>query len=77
MDKKAADEFGGRERHGLGALAAVKAVILPPEGNAVAVESDQSAVGDGDAVSIAGQIGEHGLRPAERLLGIDHPFGFA
>ena len=38
---------------------------------------DQAAVGDGDAVGIARQIGEHRLGPAERTLGIDDPFGSA
>jgi hypothetical protein len=52
-------------------------VILPPEGDAVAVEGDQPAVGDGDAVGVTRQIGEHGLRLAERAFGVDHPFGFA
>ena len=48
--EEAADELGGRERHGLGALAGVKEVILPPEGDALAVECDQPAVGDGAPV---------------------------
>src|ERR1700674_3544510 len=77
MDEEAADELAGRERHGLEALAPVTAVILPLEGDAVAVAGDQPAVGDGDAVGIARQIGEHRLRSAERFLGIDHPFGSA
>src|ERR1022692_3806700 len=77
MDEEAADELGGRERHRLETLAPVAAVVLPPEGDAVAVARDQATVGDGDAVGIAGQIGEHGLRATERLLGIEHPFDFA
>src|SRR5260370_42383623 len=28
-------------------------------------------------MGVARQIGEHGLRPAERLLGIDHPLDLA
>src|SRR6266567_5168407 len=39
--------------------------------------SGTSAVGDGDAVGIARQIGQYGLWPAERALGIDHPFDAA
>src|SRR5258708_35010290 len=34
-------------------------------------------MGAGDAVAIALQISEHGLRSAERLLGVDHPLGLA
>jgi hypothetical protein len=32
----------------LEALVAIDAVVLPPEGDAVAVEGDQAAVGDGE-----------------------------
>ena len=59
------------------AVAAFGAIVLPPEGDAVAVERDQPAVGDGDAVGVAREIGQHGLGPAERALGVDDPFGFA
>src|SRR5580693_7474515 len=48
VDEEAADELGGRERHRLEAFAPVEAVVLPPEGDAVAVARDQAAVGDGD-----------------------------
>ena len=43
----------------------------------VPVVGDQPAVGDGDAVGIARQIGQNGLWAAERTLGIDDPFGEA
>ena len=77
VDQEAADELGGGERHDLLALAAFGTIVLPSEGDAVAVAGDQPAVGDGDAVGIARQIGQHRLWPAERALGIDHPFGSA
>ena len=77
VDEEAADELVGGERHALLAVAALDAVILPSEGDAVLVEGDQAAVGDGDAVGIARQIGQHGLWTAERTLGIDDPFGLA
>ena len=41
------------------------------------VEGDQPAVGDGDAVGVARQIGQHRLGSAERALGVDDPFGLA
>ena len=44
------------------------AVILPPEGDALLVERDEPAVGDGDAVGVAGEIGEHRLGPAKGRL---------
>ena len=69
------------KRHGLdpgvaGSFAS-GAIILPAEGDAVIVEGDEAAVGDGDPVGVAGEIGEHRLRPAERALGVDDPLGFA
>ena len=75
MDQEAADELAGCECHDLLAVAALGAIVLPSEGDAVAVAGDQPAVGDGDAVGIARQIGQHGLWPAERALGVDDPFG--
>jgi len=59
------------------AVTTIGAIVLPSEGDAGAVAGDQPAVGDGDAVGIARQIGQHGLWPAERALGIDDPFGSA
>ena len=77
VQEKAADELGGVERHGLEAVAAFDPVVLPLEGDALLVERDQPGVGDRDAVGVAGEIGEHGLRPGERPLGVDDPFGAA
>src|ERR1700688_2207709 len=77
VDQESADEFGSGECHYLLAIASFSAIGLPSEGHAVAVAGNQSAVGDGDAVGIARQIGKYGLWPAERALGIDHPFDAA
>ena len=46
---------------------------LVPEGDAALVERHEPAVGDGDAVSVAGEIGEHRFGPGERRLGVDEP----
>jgi len=35
---------------------------------------DQAAIGDGDAMRVARKLRKNGLRSAERLLRIDHPF---
>src|SRR3989442_1246008 len=43
-------------------------VVLSPLGDAVFVECDQAAIGDGNAVGIAGEIGQHRLGSAERGL---------
>jgi hypothetical protein len=37
-------------------------------------ESDQPAVGDGDAMGVAAEIGQHLFGATERRLGIDDPF---
>ena len=38
---------------------------------------EQPAVGDGDAMCVARQIGEHLLGAGERTLGVDDPFALA
>jgi hypothetical protein len=55
------------------------AIILPAEGDFGIGQADQPGVGDGDAVCVSAEIGEHlsrstALRQAlRRRLGIDHP----
>src|SRR5207237_7320157 len=51
----------------------VAPVILVAEGHAALVEADQPAIRDGDAVCVAGEIGEHRLRRSEGRLGVDEP----
>src|SRR3977135_1688396 len=63
VDQEAADELIGGERHPLVSRAAVGAVVLVPEGDAVLAASDQPAVGDSDPMGIARQIGEYRLGP--------------
>src|SRR5436309_3200270 len=65
VDEEAADELEGGERHLLVSIAAFDAVILPFEGDAALVESDQAAVGDGHTVGITRQIRQHRLGSAE------------
>ena len=69
--QEAADEFVSGERHHLGL--AVLAIVFPGEADLAVVEPDQAAVGDGDAVSVAGEIAEHLLGPGERGLAVDDP----
>jgi hypothetical protein len=73
VEKEAADELVGRERHGLEPVAAFDPIVLPPEGDAVVVEPDQTRIRDRDAVGVAGQVGEDGLWSGERPLGVDDP----
>ena len=73
MDQEAADELVDVERHKLVTSLALGPVILPFEGHALAVDGDEPAVGDGDAMGVAGQVGERGfdtpdLKEAKALL---------
>ena len=77
MDEEAADELVGGEPHDLLPRAAFGAVILVFERNAVVIAGQQAAVGDGDAVGVARQIGQHGLGATEGAFAVDHPFDLA
>src|SRR6516164_10399717 len=50
-------------------------VVLVLECDALVVGADQSARGDGHAVRVASEIGQHLLGSGERALGIDVPLG--
>src|SRR3546814_7870886 len=65
------------EGHDLLAVGAALAIILVTEGDRGIVEADEAAVRYRNAVGVAGQIGEHGLGPSERRLGINNPALFA
>src|SRR5579864_3794559 len=73
VQQKAADELAGTEPHHLELVAAVVAVVLPSEADVIGAELDQTAVGDGDAMGVAGEIGEHLRRAGERRLGVYDP----
>ena len=75
MQKEAANEFAGIERHHLGFVA--RAVVLPAEANTAVVTIEKSAVGDGNAMGVAAEIVKNLLRPSEGPLGIDHPLDLA
>ena len=71
VEEEAADELVRIERHLPGRVA--MAIIAPAENHAAVVGADQAAVGDGDAMRVAPEIGENVLASAERRLGIDNP----
>src|SRR5579863_386272 len=66
-----ADELFDGQRH-LSLLAAM-GVVLPAKRDLPVFHPDQAVVRDGDAVSVAGQVMQHVLRPAEGLLHVDDP----
>jgi hypothetical protein len=77
MQQEAAHELRHREGHAPIAATALGPVVLELEGDAFLIVCDQPAVGDGHAVGVARQIGEHRLRSGEGALGIDHPVAVA
>jgi len=52
---------------------AVVAIVLPGEPDIFVVAGLDAAVGDGDAMGVAAEIGENLRGSAERLLGVDDP----
>ncbi|NRP75488.1 hypothetical protein ILFOPFJJ_06411 [Ensifer psoraleae] len=71
VEQEAADELVRCQRHR--ARGIVVAVVAPAEGHAGGVSADEAAVGDGDAMGIAAEIGEHPFGRSERRLGIGDP----
>src|ERR1700758_2980501 len=73
VEQEAPDELVGAERHCAVPRLPVAAIILVLEGHAAPVESNEATVGDGDAVCVAGEVGEHCFWPGEGRLGVDKP----
>src|SRR4029079_9883204 len=77
VDEEAADELLCGERHRLVSGGAVSAIILVLEGDAAVVGRDEPAVGEGAAVGVAREIGQHRRGSAERALAVDVPLNLA
>lgn len=65
VEEEAPDELVGREANDLVALASPTAVVLPSERDVILIQGEETAVGDGDTMGVAAEIGEHLLGPAE------------
>jgi hypothetical protein len=50
-------------------------VVLPPEGDRVAVEAPQTPIRDGDPMGVATQIIEHVFGAAKGWFRVDNPLG--
>ena len=72
VKQEAADELDRIEGHDLDAV--VVFGVAPAKAHLAVNEIEKPAVGDGDAVGIAGQVLQHMLGSAEGWLGIDDPF---
>jgi hypothetical protein len=68
VKQKPAHELARIEGHDFGASLA--AVVLPAEADLAVGHGDKSAVGDGDAMGVAPEIGQHLLGSPERALGV-------
>ena len=75
MQQEAAHELVGVEDHALGSRRV--AIIAPCKGDTGVVDRDEPVVGDGDAVGVAGKVGQHLLGAGKRALGVDQPFDAA
>jgi hypothetical protein len=71
VEQEAPDELVGLQTHGL--YGAVGAIVLPGEPDVFVVAGLDAAVGDGDAMGVAAEIGENLRGSAEGLLGVDDP----
>ena len=71
VEQETAQELLRIERHH--SLLIPVGIILPAESNLVMLESHEAVVGDGYAMSVAGEIAEHMMRTAEGGLGVDDP----
>src|ERR1700719_3996390 len=71
VDEETSQELMGGNGHYL--LLAAAGIVSPAERDAIVCEGHEAMVGDGDAVSVAGQVVENMFGTAERRLGIDHP----
>lgn len=72
MPQNSLEELIAVESHEL--VAAAVAVILHPERNAGVVDIDESAVTDGHAVNVAGEVAQHLSRSSTWWLRVYHPF---
>jgi hypothetical protein len=71
VEQKAVQELVDRQSHQT--LFAGGGGVSPAEGDVVLLKSDQSAVGDGDAVGVAAEIAQCVSLAAEGRLGVDNP----
>ena len=71
MEQEAADELDRVERHD--AAAVVMPGVAPAEAHLAVIEAEESSVGDGNPMGVAGQVLQHVFGSAEGRLGVDHP----
>src|SRR5277367_3979081 len=75
VDEEAADELVDGECHHPAPSLLLGAIVFPFESDPGIVERGEPAVGDGDAVGVAREVGQHRLWAADWPLRVDHPLG--
>ena len=73
MDEEAADELVGVQGHGFVLVLLFLTIVFPFKRDAPFIVGDQAVIGDGDAVCVSGEVGQHGFGSCEGSFGIDHP----
>jgi hypothetical protein len=73
VEHEAADELVCRQRHHLPPGHPVRAIVLVAKGDAALIMGDEPRIRDRHPVGVAREIGEHRLRPRERLPHVDEP----
>lgn len=68
MQEKAPHKLVGMKAHDLLTVTAVATIILPSEGDMVAIGMNDAAVCDSNAMGVSAKIGEHLTRSAEWRL---------
>ena len=71
VEKEAANELRRIERHDTASV--VVPGVLPAEAYLTVLEAEESSVGDGDAMGVAGQILQHMLGSTKGRLRVDDP----
>ena len=75
MQQETADELIGIQGQGLGF--ATMTIVLPAEADRGLGHADKAAVGDGDTMRVASQIGQHLFGTAKGRFGVDDPLDLA
>ena len=71
VQEEAAQELIDRQSHE--PLLVAVSGVSPAKGDVALGESNQPAVGDGDAMSVGAEIAQHVFWPTERPFGVDDP----
>jgi hypothetical protein len=74
MEQEATRELDCIESHNAAAL--VVSGVSPAEAHLAVFKAEQSSVGDGDPVGVAGQVLQHMFGFSEGRLGVDHPLSW-